>query len=50
METKIDINRLLDNAKNDIVNKPKDLNIPNNIKLVSNNNEIIDPRKKEPTL
>ena len=45
-----EINRLLDNAKTDIANKPKNPNIPNNIKLIPNNNEIIDPRKKEATL
>lgn len=50
METKVNINRLLDNAKNDIANKPKNPNIPNNIKLVPNNNEIINPRKKEATM
>ena len=45
-----EINRLLDNAKTDLANKPKNPNISNNIKLVPNNNEVINPRKKEPTL
>lgn len=45
-----EINRLLDNAKTDLTNKPKNPNISNNIKLVPNNNEVINPRKKEATL
>lgn len=45
-----EINRLIDNAKNDIANKPKNPNISNNIKLILNNNKIIDLWKKEATL
>lgn len=46
MPKEINISRLLDQAKQNLQQKPKDPNVNGNITAVAINNGVIDPRKK----